>query len=170
MERTLFEPIEQHSSTISISCSSVQKTTLGVHCKLRTAGSCLDRSKWLANWSLSSFCFNFWRKFLTCFISLGISAMTSQCKIPPVFSTDSSKILEGPLWLFAFSWIAFLVDCAVGTKLLPERGFLYGLNECSVPVKWYSTRPSCNSSSVWSELSHERSVNIVFSMLARYSD
>ena len=127
MARTLFESIEQHSSTISISCSSVQKTTLGegVQYRLRTAGSFLDRSRRLANWSLSSFSFKFWRAFLTCFISPGMSAMTSACKISPVLSTDSSKILEGPLWLFTFSRIAFLVDGAVETKLCAHFVRLY---------------------------------------------
>ena len=64
--------------------------------------------------------------------------MTLQCKIPPVLSTDSSKILEGPLLPLTFSRIAFFVDGAVGIKALPVRGFLWGLTECSVPVKWYS--------------------------------
>ena len=40
--------------------------------------------------------------FLTCFMSLGMSAMTSQFKVPPLTPTSSSKILIGPLQLFAF--------------------------------------------------------------------
>ena len=152
IDKILLESIEQHSSMISSSCSSLQKAALGeaVHCRLRTAGSCLDRSRRLANWSFSSFSFNLWRAFFTCFTSLGMSAMTLQCKIPPVLSTDSSKILEGPLLPLTFSRIAFFVDGAVGIKALPVRGFLWGLTECSVPVNWYSNKPNCNSSPVWS--------------------
>ena len=62
--------------------------------------------------------------------------------IPPASSKDSSRMLEGPLCDVAFSLMAFLVDGVVGMEDLPDRGFLWRLTWCSLPVKRYSSNPN----------------------------
>ena len=144
MDSTLCEPGVQHSSTISANCWSVANTTrgFGFHCIFLMAASCLACPSKAANSFCSSFSLRACLAFEICFAFLGISAVISQCTIPPASSIVSSNMLEGPLCDEALTLRASLVEGVVGMKDLPDRGFLCGLTWCSPPVKRYSIIPN----------------------------